>query len=118
VVSARGLPVSLLDGARDTVLIWPEIEVVDSYGTPKRVPGPLPYVVGGRVQPVSMADMPDDQTATLYRFITRDLPGGTWARVEWDGREWDVIGEPRRSNGSDRTRHASIVIRARTPQGV
>lgn len=109
---------SLLDGNRDTVLIWPEIEVTDSFGTPKRVPAPEPRMVGGRVQPVSMADMPDNQTATLYRFITRELPGGTWARVEWAGREWDVVGEPRRSNGSQRTRHVSIMLRARTPEGV
>lgn len=109
---------TLLDRGRDTVLIWPELATVDSYGTPRRVPGPVPYAVGGRVQPVSMADMPDGQTATMYRFITRDLPGGTWARVRWDGRDWDVVGEPRRSNGSDRTRHVSIMLRARTPQEV
>ena len=53
---------------------------------------------------------------TYYQFITRSLPPGAWSTLTWQGRVFDVMGEVRRSNGSDMTRHDSIVCRAQQPE--
>ena len=108
--------VSLLDRPRDAVSLRPEVDAVDEYGTPTRVPGP-PVMVGGRMQPIQFGEDGDaTSNMTVYKFITRSLPPGAWSTVEWRGRTFDVVGEPRRSNGSRATRHDSIICRAQQPE--
>ncbi|MFE3461368.1 hypothetical protein ACFXKD_27810 [Nocardiopsis aegyptia] len=106
---------SLLDGGPDEVLIYPEVESTDADGNPIRVPALVPVAVRGRVQPVTSEDViaAGQQTTTRYRFITRDAPLGAWALVTWDGRDWDLEGEPLWSRGSKRTRHVTAILRAR-----
>lgn len=107
---------SLLDRPRDEVTLRPEVEAADEYGTPTRVPGP-PVTVGGRMQPLQLGEGGEaTANVTLYKFITRSLPPGAWSTVQWRGRTFDVVGEPRRSNGSGMTRHVSIVCRAQQPE--
>lgn len=106
---------SLLDDAPQSLQVYPEVVETDAYGNPMRVPGPTPVVVPGRVQP-STADENSllGQTAfAVVRFIGRTFPGGPWAKVVYDGREWDVVGEPRRHNGIP-PGHVTVYLKART----
>jgi hypothetical protein len=107
--------VSLLDDGPDEVLIYPEVVVVDERGNEVRRPAETPVPARGRVQPVSASEaaVAGQQVTTTYRFITRTAPLGAWARVEWDGREWDLAGEPLWSRGSPRTRHVTALLQAR-----
>ncbi|WP_181448642.1 phage head completion protein [Nonomuraea aridisoli] len=109
---------SLLDGGPDEVLIYPEVVTLDERGNEVRVPAETPVPARGRVQPVasSEAAVAGQQVTTTYRFITRNAPLGAWARVVWDGREWDLAGEPQWSRGSLRTRHVTALLQARGPQ--
>ena len=69
---------SLLDRPRDAVSLRPEVDAVDEYGTPTRVPGP-PVMVGGRMQPIQFGEDGDaTSNMTVYKFITRSLPPGAW----------------------------------------
>ena len=107
---------SLLDAGPDEIVIYPEIAIVDEYETPKRGPAVVGVPVRCRVQPLVTLDGSEVQVVTRYKVISRALPAGPWARIEWDGREWDVEGEVLRSNGSPVTRHHKFVMVARKPQ--
>lgn len=108
---------SLLDRGPDVVQVWPEVAGVDDDGNPMRVPAANPVTLWMRVQPVSAEEAATlgQGTSTIYRATGRDFPGGAFARVAWDGRDWDVLGEPLRYNGSPRTRHVSVLLKARGP---
>jgi len=113
--------VSLLDDGRDVILVYPEVEVDNGYGGTERVAGPTPTVITGRLQPVVTNDAvaTGQIVNTAYRFITRSFPAGAWARITTPGgRPWDVIGEPLRRNGSDMTKHVTVLLRARAPESL
>lgn len=108
---------SLLDDdANETVLVWPEVAGTDVDGNPTRVPASSPVTVRCRVQPLTSEETPGDPLATVYRAVSRDWPRGAASRVSWDGREWDVDGEPKRHSGSETTRHVTVLLRARAPE--
>lgn len=112
------MAVSLLDDARDTLLVWPEVAGTDADGNPVFTPAADPVSVSGRMDPVT-AD--EDATTgqaviTTYRFLSRTFPGGPFARVQWEGRTWDVVGEPQRRRGSEATRHVVVLLRSRDPE--
>lgn len=111
---------SLLDDGPDLLQVWPEVDGTDSDGNPVRVPAATPLTVRGRVQPVSAEESAAAGQAlrTVYRFVGRSFPAGAYARVQWDGRDWDVLGEPMRSNGSARTRHVKVLLSARGPEAL
>ncbi|OLT27792.1 hypothetical protein BJF83_17320 [Nocardiopsis sp. CNR-923] len=106
---------SLLDWGPEEVDVYPQVDGTDPDGNPVRGPSDTPTKVYARVQPVTSTDViaAGQQTTTRYRMITRDAPVGAWARVVWDGRDWDVEGEPLWRNGSSRTRHVTAILRAR-----
>lgn len=109
---------SLLDGP-DTVVLYPEVEASDGDGNPTREPDrDNPVEVVGRMQPAGSAEDSTDGQAvsTTYRLTCRAFPAGAWALVEWGGREWDVMGEPVRRTSSPATAHATVTLRARTPE--
>lgn len=108
---------SLLTGNL-SVTVQVEAETTDEYGNVVRSPAGEPVTVPCRVQPVA-ADETDalgQQVRTVYRLIAREWPAGAFARVTWDGVEWDVVGEPRRSRGGPATQHVTVLIRARVPE--
>ncbi|MFE2912821.1 hypothetical protein [Kitasatospora indigofera] len=106
---------SLLDRGNQTVLIYPEEETTDDRGNVVRRPAATPVTVLCRVQPSTTEELlvPGQQVEAIYRIITRDAPLGPWALVVWSGRDWDVVGEPRRYTGSSRTAHVDCLIRRR-----
>jgi head-tail joining protein len=108
--------VSLLDTGNEPILVYPQEQTTDDRGNIIWRPSSTPAQVRCRVQP-EYTDEPavaGQVTVTTYRIITRDAPLGPSARVEWNGRTWDVIGEPRRYNGSPATRHIDALICTRT----
>lgn len=117
---------SMLDGGPDVLTVYPEIEVEDGYGGTKRVPGPTAVQVRGRFQPRGQVEAftagesasTGQEVDSVYRFICRVFPGGAFAKAEFDGREWEVLGEPRRHRGSPRTRHDTVMLKAKTPQSL
>lgn len=114
---------SLLDTGRETVTVYPQVMVTDSDGTDLQVPSTVGVTGLASVQPQSIRANPvgeaaviGQQLTTTYRLrLARGFPIslGPWAKVEWRGRDWDVVGEPQRSNGSDTTAHIVALIRAR-----
>lgn len=109
---------SLLDAGQETVLVWPEVDGADGDGNPVKVPSASPVRVRGMVQPVSSDEsaVTGDAVATIYRLYARSFPAGAYARIEWDGRTWDVDGEPMRHGISASTRHVKVLLRARRPE--
>ena len=111
---------SLLDDRRHHLRVFPEIESTDSLGSPIRVPDEEhPIDVHGRMQPSSSSEVDDQNSSTFYTFRGRGFPAGQIARVEWvdrNGWAFDVSGEPRRADGSDRTRHSVVALKARTSE--
>ena len=109
---------SLLDRGTDLVKVYPEVAGTDADGNPARVAGAAARTVRGRVQPVDAAESAAEGQAvvTTYRLICRSFPAGAFARVVWDGRDWDVVGEPQRSRGSLRTAHVTVLLQARAPE--
>lgn len=113
---------SLLDRPPHTVLVFPEVDGTDGYGTPTRVPAADPVTVQGWVRPVSAAESEQlgQQLATVYRLTARTIPGGAWARVAWDGRDWDPLGEPLKheSGGVTSLDHMTVLLKSRGPAAV
>jgi hypothetical protein len=106
---------SLLDGGPDILTVTPEVSTLDARRNRVRAPGVARVQVAGRLQPLSSdEDATEGQVVdSLYRFICRDFPGGPWSAVSGAGRDWDVVGEPAPRNGSERTRHVTVTLRAR-----
>lgn len=109
---------SRLDNGPDEVLVYVEVDGTDDDGNPVKVPAATPMKVRGDLQPSTAEEATalGQSLTTLYRFIARDFPGGAFARVSARGRDWDVIGEPKRRNSSDATRHVTVWLSARTPE--
>ena len=112
---------SLLNKGRETVVIFPMIQVDDGYGGKTWKPSPTGTAVRASVQPVN-SEASDElavsgqSVETVYRVRTvrhSGAPVGPWARVRWLDRDWDVVGEPDRQNGSETTTHSVFRIRAR-----
>lgn len=96
----------------DTVQVYVEVETTDAYGNKVRRASDVPVTLRGYCQPSTAEESQDlgQSVGTTYRFISKTFPGGAFARVEWDGRLWDVIGEPRRHR---RGHHVTTYIKAR-----
>lgn len=108
---------SLLSHSTDTLRVYVEVDGTDSDGNVTREPDAEPTTVVGRVQPVRADEevAAGQVTRTIYRFIGRVWPSGPFARIEWDGRDWDIVGEPLWSRGSEATRHVVVLLTAREP---
>lgn len=66
----------------------------------------------------SRAELPGYQAIDVYVITIPVLDGiGLWSRVEWDGKQWDVIIPPQYHHGLPRTRHYSMEIRERPSDG-
>lgn len=106
---------SLLDDGPDVAHVYPVTQSTDGDGNPAYAPG-APVTIQCRVQPVDSSKQAVEgmRMATVYKLIARSWPGnGPWDRVEWNGRSWDLEGEPMHSRGSETTRHVTVLLRAR-----
>jgi hypothetical protein len=116
--------VSILDRGNAEITVYPEVEVTDEDGNVSRRASEAGVTVEAMVwqyegevdtlQPLVVGQ----QVTTIYRVRPvryAELPVGPWSRVEWDGREWDVDGEPNRHRRGVGTRRLTFSMRARTP---
>ncbi len=108
---------SLLDRRDEKLEVFVEVEKVTGRGNTIRVPADTPVNVFGMVHPVST----DEATAlgqsvdTVRSFTGRSFPGGPWASVRYDGRDWEVHGEPVPYRRGRSTRHVAVTLIATTP---
>ena len=107
---------SLLDSDTTHVAeVYVEVETTDDLGNVVLVPAEEPVEVKGRLQPSTTEEAAQlgQVVETLYRFTSRTFPGGPFARVKVDGRDWDVLGTPKRYSGSAATAHVTTMLKER-----
>jgi hypothetical protein len=102
----------------ETARIWKMVKTTDQRNNETLRPDPLsPHTVRAAFIPQrsSRAEVPGQQQINVVRMLVpADLPDvGLWSRVEWAGREWDIVTPPALHVGTRRTRHWSIDIRER-----
>lgn len=99
-------------------LVWKQVEVIDGRGNRTLVADPTsPHEVRAAFIPQrsSRAEVPGQQVINVVRMIVdADLDDiGLWSRVEYQGKQWDIVTPPSHHHGVRRTRHWSIDIRER-----
>lgn len=114
---------SLLDESNTIVRIYPQVLGTDSDGNPQYKPSPTPVDVPAMVWPVSSDEalVSGQQVGDLYRVRPKrgaSFPAGPWSLVEWDGRTWDVVGDPLRHKRGKATQRTTMLIRTQKPQEV
>lgn len=103
----------LIDHGPDRVLLYPEVEQRDDYGTPIRAAGTEPIELWVHLQRASTDELQvlGQESRTVKTFRTsRRLPPTAWAKVEAEGRTWQVEGEPSVQGRTARTRHTLVTI--------
>lgn len=113
--------VSLLDDRRHKVVFYPEKIETSDLGDPRKVPDlENPMVLFGRVGNPSSSEVggTSQEVRTVRVFRTREILAGAFAIAAWDGRIWDVVGEPDFHDGSDTTRHYTVSLAAQTARAV
>jgi hypothetical protein len=110
----------LLDRGSETLLIYPEEEVVNSRGERVRVPSATPVSVRVSMSRDrnSTAELPGQVDVKVIRCVARTAPIGSWSRVVYNGEEWDVAAPPHFSEGvTKRTRNVTFALRSRNDVG-
>ncbi|MGW1258458.1 phage head completion protein [Streptomyces sp. NPDC002513] len=98
--------------------VWRTVEVVDNRGNTvvtAAPEGPIEVRAAFIPQRSSRAEVPGQQQINVTRMIVNAALEGVslWSRVEYNGREWDIVSPPAYHHGDRRTRHWSIDIRER-----
>lgn len=110
----------LLDRGRNRLTIYPEVTVTNARGDRVKVPSETPVTVR-----VSMsedrnasAELPGQVDVKIIRCVARDAPVGSWARIVFDGEEYDLAAPPHFSAGvSKATRNVTFTLRSRNTGG-
>lgn len=106
----------LLDRGSDVILVYPEVAMRDNRNNLVKIPSDTPVEVRATtsIDRSSTAELPGQIEVSVVRCVTRDAPVGAWARVVYDGKEWDLAAPPRFSPGrSKATRFVSFTLRSR-----
>ncbi|WP_207793749.1 phage head completion protein [Streptomyces cinnamoneus] len=98
--------------------IWKTTTVTDKRGNEVLVAdGDGPHEVRAAFIPQrsSKAEVPGQQQINIVRMLVDPALSDVtlWSRVEFDGRQWDIVSPPAYHHGSRRTRHWGIDIRER-----
>lgn len=107
---------SRLDTGYDELTLYGDTESEDDLGNIVRVPALQGFKVRGMMQPLGSTEGTGQDINTRYRFMCRDWPAGAWSEAVWDGRRWDVDGEPKRRGGSPMVRHATVYLHAQSAE--
>lgn len=110
----------LLDRGTSTILVYPEVEVVNARGERVRAPSTVPVSVRVSMSKDrnSSAELPGQVDVKIIRCVARDAPLGAWVKVEYDGENWDLAAPPHFSAGvSKATRNVTFTIRSRNDVG-
>lgn len=106
----------LLDAGTSTIYVYPEVQQRDSRNNLVKVPSDTPIKLHATttLDRSSIAELPGQIDVSVIKCVTRDAPVGAWARVIYDGREWDLAAPPRFSPGmSKATQFVSFTLRSR-----
>lgn len=106
----------LLDAGSDIIYIYPEVKMRDSRNNLVKVPATEPIKVRATTsyERSSIAELPGQIDLSVVKCVTRSAPVGSWARVVYDNREWDLAAPPRFSPGmSKATAFVSFTLRSR-----
>ncbi|MGW2539680.1 phage head-tail adapter protein [Kitasatospora sp. NPDC001574] len=103
-------------GQRATV--WRTVETVDHRGNAVTVAdpnGPIEVRAAFIPQRSARAELPGQQQINVTRMVVdAHLEGvSLWSRVEYAGRQWDIVSPPAYHHGTRHTRHWSLDIRER-----
>ncbi|MEU5427619.1 phage head-tail adapter protein [Streptomyces olivoreticuli] len=98
--------------------IWKTTTAVDSRGNEVVITdgsGPHEVTVAAVPQRSARAEVPGQQQVNVVRLLVDPRLEGVslWSRVEFQGRQWDIVSPPAYHHGDRRTRHWSIDIRER-----
>ena len=109
---------STLDYPPHVVQVYLEVDGTDSEGNPVRVPAGSPIDLPCAVHYITTEESAElgETTVTRARIFVRHFPAGAYAWVDWDGRRWDVQGEPKRFGRSPAIRHDEVDLLARAPE--
>lgn len=106
----------LLDRGNDVMDVYPEVETYNSRGEKMKRPSETPVRVRftSSEDRSSKAELPGQVSIRVVKGIARKAPVGQWARVVYDGEEWDIASPPRFTPGMSRSlRHVEFTIRSR-----
>jgi hypothetical protein len=106
----------LLDRGAEELIVYVEETAVDSDGnTVKRPSGDgITLRVTSSVDRSADAELPGQVSNKIIRILARQVPAGSWARVIFDGEEWDLASPPRFTPGATkRLRHIEFTIKSR-----
>lgn len=106
----------LLDRGTSTILVFPEVDVFNSRGDLLKVPSEvgIPVRVSMSKDRNASAELPGQVDVKVIKCIARAVPAGSWARVEYNGEEWDLAAPPHFGNGvSKNTIGVSFLLRSR-----
>ena len=106
----------LLDKGREKILVYPEVTVTNNRGDIVRIPSetPVEVWVTASAQRQGDAEIPGQVSVKSVRCIARDAPVGSWARIVYQGEEWDLATPPRWTQGLSRaTKHVEFILRSR-----
>lgn len=91
------------------------VDQLDDYGNRVRVPGTPGAPVPAYVQPLEPSeDITDGQVReTRYRVFVRPEAAGldAWSHVVWEGREYELVGDPRRHDSPAGLHHYVLYVR-------
>jgi len=99
-------------------IVYPAITVTDNRGNTQLeadLNSPISVVAAFIPDRSARAEVPGQAMVNIVKMLVKpDIPGiDMWARVEWDGRSWDVATPPANHHGSRHTRHTSLMLRQR-----
>lgn len=102
----------------ETARIWKMVQIIDGRGNETLRADPTsPHEVRAAFIPQrsSRAEVPGQQQINVVRMIVDHglADVGLWSRVEYQGKQWDVVTPPSYHHGTRKTRHWSIDIRER-----
>lgn len=90
------------------------VDQVDEYGNHRRVPGEPGAPVPAFVQPLeSSEDLADGQVRQdrARVFVNPGVAVDAWSHVVWEGREYELIGDPQRYDSPDGPHHLVLNVR-------
>jgi hypothetical protein len=117
---------SLLDRAKQDVIVFPEVEIIDDDGNVLLGPAAVGYTAKAEIQPARQSgtsarraeqDNEGYETEQTYRLrFTRHHDAtrpklGQASQIEWQGKRWSLVGLPTEYFGSRRTAHIDYQIR-------
>lgn len=106
----------LLDRGTATILVFPEVDVINNRGDLLKVPSSVgvPVRVSMSKDRNASAELPGQVDVKIIKCIARAVPAGSWARVEYNGEEWDLAAPPHFGTGVSRnTVGVSFTLRSR-----